>query len=41
MNVVSTYVPQKFMWWLFISGEILILFAFLKVWYENIKKSSF
>jgi len=34
-KVVGSYVPQKFMWWLFIIGEFLILFAFFKVMREN------
>ena len=36
-KVVSLYKPQKFLWFPFILGELLILISFFKVWYENMK----
>jgi len=34
-KTVSLYKPEKFLWFPFIIGELLILISFFKVWYEN------
>jgi hypothetical protein len=37
-KAVSLYKPEKFLWFLFVIGELLILISFFKTLYENRKK---
>jgi len=35
IDIVASYIPDKFKWWLFVLGEGLIVFAIVKIFYQN------
>lgn len=39
IEVIASYIPDKFKWWLFILGEGLIVFAVVKLFYQNKNKN--
>lgn len=34
-EIAETYIPVSFNWWIFIAGEIIIIFAILRFWKRN------
>ena len=39
IEVIASYIPDKFKWWLFILGEGLIVFVVVKLFYQNKNKN--